>query len=836
MNLMVPELRGILARGLRPLTWIVVLIGLGASSCNTTKYLADDEELLTSYRVKIADPKSITKRADVIYELGTLARQQPNDNFLFLFPREYFYLDNNKPKDTTRIDRFLRSTIGQPPTIYNDSLSRRSAAEMADYLRYLGYFNALAYHEADRGKRRKVDLIYHVRAGRRYVIDSVAFTSELPLMDSLLQQALPESELKPGEPLDLNRFDQEKARLSRYFRNNGFAYFSGAYFDKLEIDTSRRRGYADVYLSILPPKKLETYEQYHVGRVTVFTDYSPLEAPETYALDTMIDGVRFLSNNPHFKLRADVLRDAIFLQPGELHQRSDLERTNLALNGLGIYRFVRVNQTSTGEDDNIIDYAVQLTPSDRMSIGADLDFNYTNRNGGVGAGNLVGIGVTPSYQNKNLFGGAELLSLNIRAGVEINPLAKARDSILNTVDLAASLSLYVPRFKDFGGYRFLNRLPGPFGGRMLSSKFLAELQERASTRYSLGYEYLSIRDFYSYNLLNARLGYDFNRSATTSYRINHLAIDILNPTIEPQFDVILDSNEFLRRSIGEQYFFSALFRNIEYSRQGVPDRRGRSLTFNGQLEVAGAEVYAVNELYNIFSEIKETFVPRDGATFAKYVLGLAEVRYLKEYTPQRAFAARLLLAAGRPYGGSEAVPYVKQFFAGGANSMRAWQPRGLGPGGYVDPLSLTSEDNLRLFQTGDFRMELNAELRFPLYSFFRGAIFTDVGNIWTLENDPERPGSQFLFAAKKDADGTVVNQPFWRQLAVASGFGLRADLSYFIFRADVAIPVRFNYPVDASGNQLIDNNGPVREADYWQRFGSFGFRTLTFQLGLGYPF
>ncbi|MEM9929550.1 MAG: hypothetical protein AAF840_07015, partial [Bacteroidota bacterium] len=314
------------------------------TSCNTTKFLAEDQELLTSYRIKLKDPKQVDDRSDVAYELSTLARQTPNTNFLGFWPREQFYLDNNKPKDTTRIDRFLRNTLGQPPTIYSDSLSRLSAADMATYLRYLGYFNAYAYHEADRGKRQKVDLIYHIAAGHRFLIDSVQFSSPDPLLDSLLQITVEDSELQKDEPLDLNKFDREKARIGSFLRNEGFAFFSGTYFDKLEIDTSRRSGYADIYLSILPPRQEESYERYRVGTITVLTDFSPLSPGGGYRLDTVIDGVRFLSNEPYFRMRPKLLRKNIFLNSGEYHNRSDLEKTNVSLNGLGLYRFVRINQ------------------------------------------------------------------------------------------------------------------------------------------------------------------------------------------------------------------------------------------------------------------------------------------------------------------------------------------------------------------------------------------------------------------------------------------------------------------------------------------------------------
>lgn len=835
MNLMVPELMGMMARGLRPWGAAVLLLALLAS-CNTTKYLAPGQELLTRQSVDLLDPRNIEDRSDIAYELSTIAKQQPNSNFFFFWPREYFYFDNNKPKDTTVIDRFLRNTIGQEPAIYSDSLSRRSTADMQDYLRYKGYFNARAYHEADRRKRRKVNLIYHVEAGSRYLIDSVIYTSPNPTMDSLIQIAREDSELVSGEPLDLNNFDAEIAHISRFMRNHGYTFFSGAFIDKLEIDTSRREGYADIFFNILPPQNGGTYEQYTVGKINVYLDYDPLVVGQRQlAVDTLIDGIYYRSYGEDFRVRPEILRKNIYLQTGELISRESLEKTNLSLNELGIYRFVRINQEIDTSGERILNFSIQLSPSDQMSIGADLDLNYTNRSGTAGVGNLLGIAVEPSFQNRNLLGGAELLTTSVRAGVEVNPTPNSNNPFFNTIDLAADVSLNVPRFQDFGLYRLLNKIPAPYRGNLLGDGNLAALQERASTRYSFGYEYLLIRPLFAYTIFNARLGYDFRKSSVTNYRINHLTIDILDPIIEPDFQVVLAENQRLLRSFREQFFFSILFRNLEYNRTGRPDRRGRSVSFTGNFEVAGAEIFAVNQLVNLFADSPRNFRPNREAEFAKYIRWQSSVRYNKAYTPQSSFAARFDFEIGHPFaGGDDELPYVKQFFVGGANSMRGWAPRGLGPGGYVDPESLNTNNNLFLFQAGDLRLEFNAEYRFSLFSFFRGALFVDAGNIWTLEPDEDRPGAQFLFSEQRVQN--ILAQPFYRQIAVNAGIGLRVDLSYFIFRLDFAFPVRYNYPNDGRGRQLIREGNRFPEGDYWHNFAKFGLQGFRPQLGLGYPF
>jgi outer membrane protein assembly factor BamA len=827
---------GMLVRGLR--RWIPLLgVALVVSGCNVTKYLDANEELLAGQRVALRKGSKVANRNDVLYELEVLAKQEPNGNFLFLFPREYFYLANNKPKDTTRIDRFLRNTIGQPPVLYSDSLSRRSAALMSDFLRYRGYFNATSYHEADRRKPGRVNLIYHVDPGRRFLIDSVSYQSPDPTIDSLLQIFREDSELQPGAPLDLTAFDREKSRLSQELRNAGYAYFSNTYFDKLEIDTSRREGYADLYLNVLPAREEEQYETYRIGEVTVITDYSPAREATGggYLQDTTVGGVRFLSPNATFRMRPELLATNIFLESDSLFSLEAYQKTNLSLNGLGIYRFVRINQLVDPIRPNVLNYQIQLTPDKRMAVGVDLDLNYTNRSqlpdsdgGGFAVNtNLIGVSVSPSYTNRNTFGGAELLTVALRAGVEVNPAPDSLSTFLNTIDLGAEATLALPRFKDLGIYRAGNRLG------LISDNFYRELRERASTRYSLAYEYLLLRTFYTYTIANARLGYDFQRSPVTRYRINHAALDILNYTIAPEFGRILANNQRLNLSISDQYFLSLIFRELEYSHIGRPDLRGRSLTYNGRFEIAGGELFLIDQFMGDID-------PNNN--FAQYVILQNDLHYGKQYTPLRSFAARLLFGIGRPFSSDREVPFVKQFFAGGANSMRAWVPYALGPGGFVDTLSLTATNQfnqLNLYQTGDLQLELNLEYRFNLFSYLQGAVFTDIGNVWRVQEDPDRPGSQFRLRGLRRTDengAAFYHQPFYRQIAIGSGVGFRIDLSYFVFRLDLALPLRYNYPQDGQGRPLPRTGDPHPEGDYWRSFRRFRLGDVTPQLALGYPF
>ncbi|MEL7377216.1 MAG: BamA/TamA family outer membrane protein, partial [Bacteroidota bacterium] len=603
-------------------------------------------------------------------------------------------------------------------------------------------------------------------------------------------------------------------------------------------------------LEILPPPGDQLHQRYQIGTVDVFGDFKAGDEPVPFGIDTTVEGIRFRFLDSEPRVKIDALLDNIYLRPGEFYSKDAVDKTNQQLGLLGIYRFVRIANNIDPENPNTLNFSLQLTPNEKMELGVDFDLNYTNRLNNTGATNLIGLSLSPSFNHRNLLGGGELFSTNLRGGVEFNPNFGSNDNpFVNTVDLGAEVSVYLPKFRDYLGlYKLLYNVPLTRDKHLLNERFYNGLQDRATTRISMAYEYLLIRDFYAYTLADVRYGYNYKRSATSSYGLTHLALDVLVPTTEPQFDSILLENQFLQRSFGEQFFVSLLFRDLQYQRTGRPNIRGQSLTVIGDFELAGLEILGLNRLYNAIGNNDIVFRPRQGASYAQFWRFETDLRYYHQYNPNASLAARFNLGIGRPFGFGAAVPYVKQFFVGGANSMRAWAPRGLGPGGYIDPESLDPENNLRLYQTGDLKLEFNLEYRFKLISPFRGAFFLDVGNIWSLSQDPDRCGAQFSFRSSEIdcSNGTLLRaQPFYRQLAMGGGFGLRVDLSYFIFRLDMAVPLRYSFP-SLSGNRdsfqgTADDPRTIeglalRESYYWNPFDQLRLRDITFQLGLGYPF
>ncbi len=828
-----------------------VLALLFLSSCNSSKYLAADEYLLRGNSIKLHADDDLDRRRNMKYELSTLYKQTENNRFFFM-PREWFYYATDEPGDTSKFDRLLRRVIAEEPALYDPGLREATEASMRYYLQYKGYFNAEVYSDPlVRGK--KIFITYHVTPNERFTVDTILFTSTDPVVDSILRAIAPQSHLKAGSPIDGQLYDRERERIARYLRNHGYAYFFSNYFAPLSADTTVSSKQASLRLEVLPPVEDSLHQKYYIDDITVFLDYVPSQGDSTL-LDTTINSVHLRTSHDEFRVAPATVADAIYLHPGELYNQADYDLTNKQLNNLGVFRFVRIKTSVDSVYPNRLDLRIELTQNKRLEVGADLEFNYASRSA-TGIGNLIGAAVSPSLRHRNLFGGAELLIMDFNAGAEFNPAPQAISAgqFWNTVDLGAQANLYLPRFTDYLSiWRRLNN--ARFGNRdhsiFLRKGFYQSLRENAVTRISANYNYLLILDFYQYNLFTGTYGFDHQPATNRRFILNHIGIDYLLPTTEANFDSLLNFNPFLERSFGEQLFVSLLFRDLNYVYNSRPNRRGNSYYVGFNLELAGAEIWAGNAIYNSFALNPDTLRLDLGAgkvvNFSQYAKTQLDLRRYWQSRPNQSFAARISLGIARPFGYTSDVPYVKQFFAGGPNSIRAWAPRGLGPGAYEDTLAVRSANNTRLYQTGDLKIETNFEYRFKIFWLMHGALFLDAGNVWTLRRDPNRCGSQFLlrertYTCVDQENGerkNYTNEPFYKQIAIGGGFGLRLDFSYFILRLDMAVKLRHAapFPNEPQSNSNWQN--------YWFRdFRPDGNRVelgfgdiVAFNLGFGYPF
>lgn len=806
-------------------TWLA----LALTSCNTTKFLNVDQFLLKGNDIKVQG--QVKNKRQLKYELSTLYKQKENSKVLLnlFFPREWFYFKTQGPGDTTRFDKWQRRVLGEPPSIYAPSLAQATVESMELLLHRKGYYNAEVFYD-DNIKGKKAYVTYFVTPKRQFAIDTVFFSSSDPGIDTILQKIKGQTELKRGRGVEGSLYERERDRITRYLRNNGYAFFYPNFIAPLEADTTLKPQTANLYLDVLPPLDDSTHQVYWVGNITILPEYDPGEG-EVNLRDTVINGYLFKAPDSDFLVKPQVIMNAIHLKTGERYSQENFDKTNRQLSVLGIFRFVRLKQVIDSTRQNVLNFRVELTPNYKMELGLNIELNYTNRSTSVTGNNLIGISLSPTLRNRNLLRGAELLATSLLAGVEINPIASSDSTFFNTVDLRLQGDLYLPKFQDYLGlWRKLNRLNLNKKKRLEGRDFYTLIKENAATRISASFGYLEVLDWYRYNLFNASFGYDFQRSNTHRYIINHIGIDYLDPVTQPRFDSLLSLNPFLQRSFGEQLFVSLIFRDFNLVFNSRANQFGESHYIGFKIEMAGAEFWLGNKIYNAFA-LNPKEVTLGNVRFSQYAKAEFDFRFYKQYNAKQSLATRFNIGIARPFGFTSDVPYVKQFFVGGPNSLRAWAPRGLGPGGYPDSLNIFSENITRLYQTGDLKLEANLEYRFDLFWRLKGALFLDAGNVWTLRRDPDRCGSQFLLGPREFADcneGPSLNEAFYKQIALGTGFGFRFDFSYFVFRFDIGVKLRYPF--------LDPRPGALRRG-YWENFNEgWGLNDLGFQLGFGFPF
>lgn len=796
---------------------------LFAFSCSPSRYLEVDQVLLKKNTTHIDKSDPVDNSGDLSYELTTLYKQKPNGKLFFFIPREWFYLRANEG-DTSRLDRWKLRFLAEKPALYNPLLSDQTAKEMERYLQYKGYYDArVRYEEKLYGKgNKKASILYQVIPHGRYRIDSISFSAPGDELDSILQQSAPLTYFKKGEGLDGQLFELEKDRISKTMRNNGFAFFYPNFIPGIEVDTNQQTHASDVYLNVVTPQGQPTPKRYFIGDIFIYPNFSP-EINPARLRDTTILELTFRDTAFDFFIKPEALRNAIFLRKGEPYQDDLYELTNHQLGALGVFKFVRIRQEIDTIFPNKLNFRIELTPTPRFEMGMDVELNYTNRSNAAGIGNLIGESLSPSVRHRNLFHGAEALVSKLSAGVEVNPRPD-RGSFWNTVDLRFQSDLFWPRFRDYLGIWKLSSALFSKRPTMPSQVSLYDyMQRNATNRLSTSWNYVSLLNFYNYNLVHVGYGFDAQQS-TRRYSVNHMGIDYLLPRFGEASDTILNRNPFFRNSFSRQMFVSLVFRDVNLVFANRPNKRGISHYMGFNAEVSGLELWAGNALYNQLAHTPDT-LKIAGVPFSQYLRLDADYRVYKQQSAKRSLAARFYMGIVRPFGFSSNVHYVKQFLSGGPNSIRGWAARELGPGGHIDSLALTYPNPLFFYQAGDLKMEFNLEYRFPVLWALNGALFLDGGNIWTVRQDPTRPGSQFLFREATyppDTNGAGgVYDPFYRQIALSPGVGMRLDFSYFIFRLDLGFKMRYPYRWDGTR--------------FWNPPGNW-LKNPNINLGLGLPF
>ncbi|MFN7326482.1 MAG: hypothetical protein ACK5SQ_07855, partial [Chitinophagales bacterium] len=773
-----------------------LLFSLLLISCNVTKHLDSDkgERLLIKNAVefKAENRISLSERTSLGYETSGLFKQPTNTSLwgLRMNLNAYYW-----SKDTSNtLQKWIFKKVAEPPVLYNPDLARLTAENFQNFMRQRGYFDAKCSFTTRNKGNKKIKVQYLLQLGPLYTVHQLEYRCKDTLVQSILEKESDQALIKPGSAVDIRSFEAEKARITALLRNSGYALFVPAYVEFNGDSTGTK---VNVSVQVLTPTDSTNHQQFHIGNVTVFSSLVP--DLSSIRNDTTINGIRYFSNEPKFFVRPRQLDRAIKARPGQLYRLSELENTNKNISTMGAFRFVSVRPQEDTLRKDTININVSFAPADRISIGMDPDFNYSTSS----VTGLIGGSVNAYFKHRNLFHGAELLSTNLSGNVEFD--VNNVDNPIFSQEIKFQNDLILPRFFDYFGYwKTLSRIQLK-GKKLVPAQMYQRLKDEGRARFNLTYDYLKLNNFYQYNLFNISFGYDMPTSGQHSYKLNHLAIELLQPTLDDSIQSICETNPFLCLSFSNQLFTGFLLRAFSYSTYTSTDKKGQRWGFQFNTDISGAEVYALNRILGK----EEWDLSRLNLNFAHYVRLEMTGSFSRNFTKEIFAGIRVNSSIIKPFGYSDAPPYVKQFYVGGPSSMRAWRIRELGPGGYFDPKSLTTTT---YYQASDFKFEFLSEIRFPVFWWFKGAIFLDGGNIWSISPDDNRPNSNLTWNS-------------YQNFALGSGAGLRFDFGYSVLRFDVGLKLRYPY---------------LREdtQSYWVQFNKdTNWRSLTnFNVAVGYPF
>ncbi len=757
---------------------LVALLG----SCSNMRYLEDGQQLYTGSKVILESDEKIDNKNEIISELEGVIRPQPNERFLIWRPRLWFYnIAGESPQRGLR--KWMKNRIGRPPVLWEQFDGQRSQRLIENRLFNRGFFDAqVEFIPIEKEKRAKAE--FRVLLPQPYTIDEIFPLDAEGEIATPINASLENTRLRQGQSYQLSRLRSERQRISRDLRDEGYFFFNPDFL-VFRADTTIGDRRVNLALALSPGIPANAKKQFTIRNIYIHAEHS-LDSDRSGApADTLYlgEGYYIISNNGLFK--TSTLQRAVFFEKGKIYNTQDHDLTINHLMGLNVFKFVNVRFTEVSDNDTPqMDVNVFLTPMEKKSLGVEVR--------GVSKSNdFAGPGLTASFTNRNFLRGAEQFSLNLDGAYEML-LGRSETRRASSTELGITSELTIPRFV------------APFGIGEIYPFFVPR------TRIVLGLNYLNRTDAFSVYSIRSQFGYQWNQSVALQHRFNPFVFNIFTlGTIAPEYEDFFTQEVLLRRGLFEQFLLGSEY-SFYYNSQ-LKGRRKHAWYFNYNIDLSG------NTLYLLFDGLGLGEKQDDGGygilnqSFSQYTKTDFDLRYYLDMGHGQRIASRLIAGVGIPYGNSTTLPYVKLFTIGGSNSIRAFQPRSLGPGAYNPPDTMMTTFNI--YQSGEIKLELNVEYRFDLSNIVKGALFADAGNIWNLEEREGAPGGQFK------------SSEFLNQIALGTGAGLRFDFTFLILRLDLAFPLAV--PFDDSPGYFQ----PIRPLERsWRR------DNLVLSFAIGYPF
>ncbi len=808
------------------------------AGCDPTRRVADGQYLLKANSVHL-EAKGANKA-----ELEAILKQKPNRRVLGV----PFYLHMYNLPDPQRIpewrakkdalvDRrnekrvakgkdpkpyrpsraeWLRETVGEAPVILDSNLTARSADQLRLYMTREGWFQAkvrdtveFIQHAWYQGRlhRPKANVTYTITPGPAYTIRTVRFTVDDPAIRDLVQRRAEATLLRTGDRFDDDVLDQERTRIANELRNEGYLYFTRELIQYI-ADTTVGGHQVDLDLRMERPLAKEhrgltgTPEgsEYIIDKVFISTTRQVRGAIPVPA-DTLDEAgyrFRFQERLPY---KPKALLHAVFLHPNESFRQSNATRTYRRLTGLSVFDRVDITYDTTGTfGSRKANAHISLLPGRQQSL--SLEGFTTNRGGALGTTITIG------YRHRNLFRTLGSIQGQIGVGLEAQQkitggndattVGVGTGSVFNTISIGPEVTISFP--SSIGSNRA--------GGGKFFITSLYNYQQRPD---------------YTRSLNKVSLGLQWNDSRSTvmayyPFELNSIRIPRLSSAFR---DYLVVANDPVLRDSYTNHMIVGVGLGRFVVTHATPEGEDRINSFyvRGAFELAGTALRGINELFHApitTDTAGNSFHTLLGVRYAEFVKLDADLRWRHTLHEKSSLAFRLAGGAGLPYGNLGVLPFETSFFVGGANGLRAWRARSIGPGSYSSPL-------VAFDRIGEMRLEGNAEYRFDLIGVVEGALFVDVGNIWNLKDDPRKPGGQFT-------------TDFVSELAVGTGAGVRLNFDFFIVRFDLGLQTKD--PSLPAGERWLFQP----KDEYEARLAELQSTTLhykpelNFNLGIGYPF
>ena len=777
-------------------------------SCSVTRDLPEGTYLLSS--VRFEEDKSVPRDRRITADkdgLDTYVRQSPNKKIFGLDFYVWVY-EHANPEKHDWWNNFKRK-IGEEPVLLDSALTVKSVQNLETYLQTRGYFSSDVECKVDTiAKRRRVKMTYKIEQGLPTRIDSLSYDFRDSSLRSVILADTAASLLNRGDILDISRLDDERNRIAAWLNNRGYFDFTANNIS-YDVDTTERGLDAAVTMIVRPTlvgyneRGGQIYENnavYRLRNINIYPTYDPmLRSTSGFKADAIIDTtyyngltiIRDLNTTP--QLRNAVLRRTVPLYPNYIYNASQISRTNKELMSMGFFSnskvaFERVNQrdsylTFIGEEaekntlvdsrERYLDCNIYVTPALKQSMKVEVEASTTST--------FYGLAATLGYSNTNAFRGAEAFDISARFGFEF---MYARDVEKRSAqELGLTLGLSFPRFLS----PFWNK-----PGMKIS---------HPRTRLELAFDYQN-RPYYCRNIFTTRWAYSWQQGARSSLVIRPVDINWIDvKSVDEAFLSDID-NQYLRTSF-ESQLTAGLSASWVYNTQRSNFDQNVTVV-RANLETAGNLLQGLEKLFSHPAEGKD-YYEIFGIRYSQYVRADLSASHKIDLGHKMALAGRLFGGVGVTYGNSmgRSIPFDRMFYCGGANSMRGWVPRTLGPGNKPEV-----HDNTYPAQVGDVRLEANLEFRFPIWWIFNAAVFVDAGNVWYLrDTEDNNPEEVFHF------------DNFYRQLGLNTGVGLRIDVTFIVLRLDLGI-------------QLHNPGRPVGER--W--IHNFKWKNMALNFGVGYPF